>query len=393
MKIIKQIIGAVLIVAALASMLALSASAAGTQAYGAATVQASSLNIRSGQGTDYSIVGSIPDGAITVILDKTSDDWYHINYKGTEGYVASRYLVNVLTAENFDATGKVNGTDVLCRERPSTSNAILGTLQDYGTYTVVGINNGWYKIVYGSGYAYVRSDLMDIVGDGAATATASSSSTSSSTAVESYSGTGTVTGTYVRCRADASTDSEILGYFTYGGSYEVIGKSGSWYKVKYDSSTEGFIYGDYLRLSDGSSASVTTTSSSQGTSGGQAVADFALQYVGYDYVYGGKSPSTGFDCSGLVYYTYKTHFGFDDLWRGAEDQYLYNGTWVPKSDLVPGDLVFFSSDGEGVTHVGIYIGNQQFVHASTSRTGVIISNLDSSYYTSVYWGAKRLIWE
>ena len=46
-----------------------------------------------------------------------------------------------------------------------------------------------------------------------------------------------------------------------------------------------------------------------------------------------------------------------------------------------------------MTHVGIYIGNQQFVHASTSRTGVIISNLDSSYYTSVYWGAKRLIWE
>ncbi|MBQ8974854.1 MAG: SH3 domain-containing protein [Oscillospiraceae bacterium] len=389
MKKIKQFIGAVLIVAALASVLAVSASAAGTVAYGAATVKASALNIRSGQGTDTSVVGLIPNGEVVVILDKTSADWYHINYHGTEGYVSTAYLVDVLTAENFNATGTVTATDVRCRVRPGTSYDIVGMLKDNGKYEVVGINSGWYKIKYDSStYAYVRSDLMSITG-GSGGGSASSSSSSST---ESYSGTGVVTGTDVRCRAGASTSTEILGYFTYGASYEVTGKDGNWYKVKFSGSTEGYIYGDYLRLSDGSSSSTTTsTSSSSGSSAGQAIADFALQFVGYNYVYGGASPSEGFDCSGLVYYTYRS-LGYTDIQRGAGSQYRCDGTWVAKSDLVPGDLVFFSSDDSGVTHVGIYIGDGNFVHASTSRTGVIISSLYSDYYMSVYYGAKRIAW-
>ena len=64
---------------------------------------------------------------------------------------------------------------------------------------------------------------------------------------------------------------------------------------------------------------------------------------------------------------------------------------VSKSELQPGDLVFFSSNGSSVTHVGIYIGNGQFVHASTSKTGVIISNLSSAYYLRVWFGAKRIL--
>ena len=121
----------------------------------------------------------------------------------------------------------------------------------------------------------------------------------------------------------------------------------------------------------------------------------AKMLIGTPYMWGGYS-SKGLDCSGLT----KTVFFLNGvmLYRNASQQakegidITLDGFEPGKSEgeLRPGDLVFFSSDGEGVTHVGIYIGNNNFVHASTSKTGVIISSLTSSYYTRVYYGAKRV---
>ena len=122
---------------------------------------------------------------------------------------------------------------------------------------------------------------------------------------------------------------------------------------------------------------------------GQQIADYGAEFVGIRYVWGGNSPATGFDCSGFTTYVMR-QFNIN-LTRTASGQYKDNGTQIQKSDLVPGDLVFFSSNGRTVTHVGIYIGDGKFVHASTPRTGVIISSLDSAYYTRVWWGAKRVV--
>ncbi len=121
---------------------------------------------------------------------------------------------------------------------------------------------------------------------------------------------------------------------------------------------------------------------------GGDVAQKALQYVGYPYVYGGSGPNS-FDCSGFTMYIYGL---FDyKLSHGASYQYN-NGTYVDKSSLQPGDLVFFTPwpSGSGIGHVGIYIGNSEFVHASTSTTGVIISSLNSGSYVSRYYGARRI---
>lgn len=115
--------------------------------------------------------------------------------------------------------------------------------------------------------------------------------------------------------------------------------------------------------------------------------EFACRFEGYPYVYGGQSPS-GFDCSGLVYYVYGK-FGFS-LNRTADRQY-YNGTPVKNGEWLPGDLLFFSSNGKSITHVGIYIGNNNMIHASTSTTGVIFSYLLTSYYQQHYFGAVRII--
>lgn len=292
--------------------------AADSIAYGAATVEASSLNIRANPDTSGSIIATVRHDEIVVILEKTSSDWYRINYHGSEGYVASLYLTNELTAENFNATGKLAGNDVLFRSTPSTSGNLLGSCDSGTIVKIMGINNGWYKVKFSGDTGYIRSDFITIIPD------------EPSNAAPSVAG---------------ATDTP-------------------------DSNTP--------RLSD------------EQLSLRQQLINHALQYVGYGYVYGGSSPSVGFDCSGLVNYVFR-QFGYE-ITRTATSQYAQNGTGIKKSELIPGDLVFFSSNGGySTTHVGIYIGDNQFVHASSPKIGVVVSDLDSDYYTKVWYGAKRIL--
>lgn len=119
------------------------------------------------------------------------------------------------------------------------------------------------------------------------------------------------------------------------------------------------------------------------------IVELAEAQLGTRYSWGGKNPS-GFDCSGLVYYLF-TKQGFD-MNRTATAQ-LEHGVEVAKEDLLPGDLVFFKGTSGRcngrASHVGIYIGNGQFVHASNS--GVVVTDLSTQYYTNHYLSARRLI--
>ena len=107
-------------------------------------------------------------------------------------------------------------------------------------------------------------------------------------------------------------------------------------------------------------------------SSGQAIADFACQYVGYNYLYGAESPEEGFDCSGLVYYVYQ-QFGHT-LNRTAAAQ-ASNGVHVELEAIEPGDILWFYNQGSYIGHCGIYIGGGNYVHAQDSATGVVISPL------------------
>lgn len=139
---------------------------------------------------------------------------------------------------------------------------------------------------------------------------------------------------------------------------------------------------DYIKLKS------DKTDGGSGTELGRQIVATAKQYLGVPYVYGGASPK-GFDCSGLVYYVYG-QYGYK-LQRGAGSQYRTDGTPVDKSDLQPGDLVFFSDNVDPIGHVGMYIGDGQFIHASTGKGQVIITDLDSYYYAEHYTGARRII--
>ena len=305
MKKIQRLSAVLLIIAIAAAGLGFTASANNKIAYGAATVNATSLNIRSGPGQEYETTSTIGNNAIIVILERTSSEWYYINYSGAKGYVSAEYLKDELTKENFSATGTVVGDDVYLRTGPSTDNSPITTYSTGATMSVIGINEGWYKVRVDGYTGYMRSDYMEIT-----------------------------------------------------GGYNTSRSSGSKTQV---------------------AASKT----------GNELVDFALQYLGYSYKYGGKSPSTGFDCSGFVSYVF-SNFGVN-LTRSSSCQYKNDGVSISKDELAPGDLVFFSnSSTSGVGHVGIYMGDSEFVHSSTTNVGVVVSRIDSTYYTRHWIGAKRI---
>lgn len=134
----------------------------------------------------------------------------------------------------------------------------------------------------------------------------------------------------------------------------------------------------------------STSTSSRGVAApelGTEIADYAKKFLGKPYRWGASSGNS-FDCSGFTMYIYK-HFGID-LGHGADLQFK-EGTKISRSDLQLGDAVFFTTYKKGASHVGIYIGNNKFIHASSSGGSVIITDLDKEYYKNRYLGARRYI--
>ena len=125
---------------------------------------------------------------------------------------------------------------------------------------------------------------------------------------------------------------------------------------------------------------------------GYTIADeiisLAKQYLGARYVWGGNGPN-GFDCSGFMVYILRP---FDISVHRRSIDMATNGTYVSRNNLQPGDLVFFATAGGGrVSHVGMYIGGGDFIHASSQRTGVMISSMNASYWARTYVTARRVI--
>lgn len=269
-----------------------------------------------------------------------------------------------LAADIATGAGCTTGSSLRLRAEPSTSASVVTTLDKSVAVAILDDSvDGWYKIAYNGSTGYVSADYLNVDQDNVFT---------------TY---GRVNSDGVNVRSDASTDSSVLTTIEEDAIVTVNGLVDGWYDVTCEYGTEGYIRSDFLDLTESSSSN-------------SDIAATAKQYLGTGYVYGGASPR-GFDCSGFTMYVYSQH-GYS-LPHSATSQWQSGlGTRVYSiSELQPGDLVFFNdpsrNKGKACSHAGIYIGNGQHVHASSSRNGgVITSDLTSGYYNTYFVGGLRL---
>lgn len=258
--------------------------------------------------------------------------------------------------------GVVNSS-LRLRAKPNTDADIISTAAPGDNVVIIREVDGWYLVDYNLDIGYMSADYITF---------------KERENVEL--GYGKVNTSAVNMRSQPSSDSDLVYQLGYGDKAYIIGFNCGWYKVQYNGAT-GYIRSDLMELTE----KPIYNSTGSYISAGQEVANYALNFLGTPYVWGGTTPS-GFDCSGFTKYVYQ-QFGYT-LNRTAAQQ-LNNGYSV--SNLEPGDLVFFNntySTSAAASHVGIYIGDNQFVHSASG--GVKVTSLSDSYYASRYIGARRI---
>jgi len=197
---------------------------------------------------------------------------------------------------------------------------------------------------------------------------------------------GFITHKGVNLRKNATTESDALHILNTGDKVEIIDNLKDWTKVRINSNV-GYVYSDYISTDLNKSKSVSRGASRDIDS----LVDIAKSKLGSPYVYGSTGPSS-FDCSGFVYYSFNSSLGIT-LPRTSRDMSRY-GTQISKDELITGDLVYFDTNGglNGVNHVGIYLSDGDFIHASSGNNmKVMISSVDEKFYRNSYMGATRII--
>lgn len=266
-------------------------------------------------------------------------------------------------------SAQISGTNVNVRKEPNTSASIITKLSNKRV-SVLDKSSGWYKISFDGKTRWVIDDYIKVVTT-----------------------KGSINANGVNFRESASTSSKVISSLKKGTEVQILDTLTGWHKVKVGSKV-GYVSKEFV------SSAANSTQTSRSTEAATIVSDeddslvgriiaYAKKFIGVKYVYGGKSPS-GFDCSGYVGYVYK-NFGIS-LNSSASSMYS-NGTKVSQTALRAGDLLFFDASSRKSTgdidHVGIYLGNNQFIHASTSNGKVLIQSL--SEYRGTFIGAKRVI--
>ena len=334
MKFTRRIMSMMLAVLLLGSILTISVFAAdpGGRKTGVAFVAASSLRLRKSPSTKSDTLAYAYRNEVVVTLGKTGS-WYRVLYNLQEGYMHEDYL-EVVTVENVElGYGKVNGSNVNMRTGPSTSYKSLGRSQRGDLAYIIGINKQWYKVIWNDQICYIRSDYLTLT-------------------EKPYENRGALRGPI---------------FFKHGKRF------GPKVTVANFKASENYIAPEQPETPEmnATAASIVAT---------------AKTCLGVRYKWGGESMS-GFDCSGLVQYVFKKN-GIN-LGRTIKKQYEA-GTPLSKNELQAGDLVFFQNTyTSGLSHVGIYIGNGEFIHASSD--GVMTSELSNSYWSKHYYGACRIL--
>ncbi len=289
------------------------------------------VNVRSLPGTDGEILGKIYDGAVAQILETAGEngEWFHVVSGSVEGYIKAEYFLY------GDAAAEV--------------------IDDYVTRSVL-----------------VKADRLNV-------------------------------------RSEADIESKRIGYLDNGEKALLLEDCGEWMKVQYAGSLEGYVAAEYVTVveeftyaksieeeraeqealralqrrqetseeSAPENTAVAPPDTSYATNGElrTEIVNYAMQFLGNKYVHGGNSLTTGTDCSGFTSLIY-ADFGYS-LSRTPSGQYSSAGRAIDYSEIQPGDIICYSSNGgKSCTHVALYIGGGQIIHAANSRKGVVIYEAD-----------------
>lgn len=246
------------------------------------------------------------------------------------------------------------------RETPSADSSMVGKMPKNAAGEILETLDGWYKIQSGDVTGYVSADYL-ITGEEAA-----------ARAEEVKQTIATVKTPTLNVREEPNTECSILALMPQGEELNFLEDLSGWVKVDLDN-TNGFISKDYVDISVQLPKAMTMTEVRYGNGVSDVRVDlisYATQFVGNPYVWGGTSLTNGADCSGFTLSIFAKYGVY--LPHSSKAQ-ANCGTRISASEAKPGDLFFYGS-GSSISHVAIYIGNGQIVHASSKKTGIKISN-------------------
>lgn len=356
------------------------------------------INLRSSADTESTILNVLKLGDSVKIID-SDEEWFKIEAGEFTGYVLSDFVSldeSKVKEAMLNYTMYLTGTAVQSinvRGLADETSLILSQVPQGANVTILETtDNGWHKVYYGENYdiGYVSSEYITV---GEMTER-SKVNEKRNARINQIAKKAKIKGDNVRVMSLPSDNSDNIATLSNNADCKIVSGGSNWTKIIVSSTNEM----GYVRTSNvsaivtqpakpkKSAQSNSATNSVPASGSGSKLLQQAAKYIGTRYVYGGSSPS-GFDCSGLVQYSLK-QLGVS-IGRSSASQYS-SGVAVSKSNLQPGDLVFFAKGG-GISHVAIYAGNGQVLHAPRAGKRVGYQSLSSLCSTSRYVGAKRVL--
>lgn len=350
-----------------------------------AIVTTDNLNVRKEPNKDSDSVGRVMEGSRYVVKDQV-DGWIEISTGFISAdYAQVKYCLN--EARKLDDREKViNLYDNLgisdvsnylnIRDKPSeTEGKIIGKMTSHSAGEILDKQDGWYKIKSGPVTGYVSSEYI-LTGSAA-----------KDSAIRYCELMAFVATDGLNVRKEPSTDSAIWTQVSNSERYRVLSQTDGWVEIELDTTT-GFVSTEFVdvlyalpeaikftplveKSSSGGKGQSSSTGSSTKSSLRNQIVNYALQFLGNPYVWGGTSLTSGADCSGFTMKVYQK-FGVSlPHHSGSQAQ---KGKAVSSSNMRPGDLLFYTDSGGTINHVAMYIGNGQIVHAANKASGIKISN-------------------
>lgn len=314
------------------------------------------VNVRSIPDTDGEIVGKVYHGAVAQILETAGEDkdWFRVISGEVEGYIKAEYfLYGDAAAEVIDdyitRTVTVNANRLNIRKEPSVDSKRIGYLVTDEKVTLLEDLGEWKKIAYHEAEGYVSAEYVTV-----------SETFTYAISIEEE-------------KAEKARQQELKAREEASEEETPENIENLIQNITPDGVTDN---GQAAVLQEGAAASSDLR---------KQVVDKAMQYLGYPYVHGGRSLESGTDCSGFTCFVY-AEFGYA-ISRTPSGQLNSAGRSISYSEAQPGDIICYTANGKSCTHVGLYIGDGQIIHAATVDKGVIIGAAD---YTTIM-GVKNVI--